>query len=369
MVWQIEVASKPAFPDVHADGVLADIRALGISGADSARSARLFFIDTDAAPADVERIARELLSDPVVEEFTVTEGRESVPAPPDAAAVIVVSRKTGVMDPVANSTRAAIADMGIEVAGVRTARKYYLGGSLAPEVLATIASKILANDCIEDVAMEDRGPKEFTSAPPHEFKLIHVPVTGADDEELQTISRDGGLFLNLREMQTIKHYYSELGRDPTDAELETIAQTWSEHCGHKTFRGTIRYNGRIIDNLMKSTIARVTEELALPWCISVFKDNAGIIEFDDKWNICFKVETHNHPSALEPYGGSATGIGGVIRDPMGTGLGARPILNTDVFCFAPPDYPLEKVPAGVLHPRRVLRGVVSGARDYGNRMG
>jgi phosphoribosylformylglycinamidine synthase len=114
---------------------------------------------------------------------------------------------------------------------------------------------------------------------------------------------------------------------------------------------------------------KVTKELNKPWCVSVFKDNSGVIRFDDKHNICFKVETHNHPSALEPFGGANTGIGGVIRDPLGTGLGAKPILNTDVFCFAPPDYPFRKVPIGTLHPKRIMKGVVSGVRDYGNKMG
>jgi phosphoribosylformylglycinamidine synthase subunit PurSL len=101
----------------------------------------------------------------------------------------------------------------------------------------------------------------------------------------------------------------------------------------------------------------------------VFKDNAGVVRFDDQYNVVFKVETHNHPSALEPYGGANTGIGGVIRDPMGTGMGAKPVCNTDVFCFAPPDTPSQSLPPGVLHPRRVMKGVVSGVRDYGNRMG
>jgi len=114
---------------------------------------------------------------------------------------------------------------------------------------------------------------------------------------------------------------------------------------------------------------RVTKELEKPWCVSVFHDNSGIIRFDEKYNVCFKVETHNHPSALEPYGGAGTGIGGVIRDPLGTGLGAKPIINTDVFCFGPPDYPYEKLPRGALHPKRVMKGVVAGVRDYGNRMG
>ncbi|MFQ5951993.1 MAG: phosphoribosylformylglycinamidine synthase subunit PurL, partial [Candidatus Omnitrophota bacterium] len=110
-------------------------------------------------------------------------------------------------------------------------------------------------------------------------------------------------------------------------------------------------------------------DLKKPWCVSVFKDNAGIIKFDSRHNICFKVETHNHPSALEPYGGAETGIGGVIRDPLGTGRGAKPIANTDIFCFGIPDMPVSKVPKGALHPKRVMKGVVSGVRDYGNKMG
>ncbi|MDZ7617243.1 MAG: phosphoribosylformylglycinamidine synthase subunit PurL, partial [Patescibacteria group bacterium] len=167
-------------------------------------------------------------------------------------------------------------------------------------------------------------------------------------------------------------------RDPTDVELETLAQTWSEHCSHKTLAGRIRYRDpageRTFQNMLRETIFAATAEIRRnlgeqDWCVSVFADNAGVIRFDDEYNVVFKVETHNHPSALEPYGGANTGIGGVIRDPMGTGMGAKPICNTDVFCFAPPDTPADSLPAGVLHPRRVMRGVVAGVRDYGNRMG
>src|SRR5262249_52254631 len=105
------------------------------------------------------------------------------------------------------------------------------------------------------------------------------------------------------------------------------------------------------------------------WAFSVFEDNAGVVRFDARYHVCFKVETHNHPSAIEPYGGANTGLGGVIRDPLGTGLGAKPVCNTDVFCFAPPDTPPESLPPGVLHPRKIIKGVVAGVRDYGNRMG
>jgi phosphoribosylformylglycinamidine synthase len=192
------------------------------------------------------------------------------------------------------------------------------------------------------------------------------------------LSREGQLYLSLVEMKTIQEQFRQRDRDPTDIELETIAQTWSEHCSHKTLAGRIAYRDpdgeRSFGNMLKETIFAATQEIRAQlgdedWCVSVFKDNAGVVRFDEQHNVCFKVETHNHPSALEPYGGANTGLGGVIRDPLGTGLGAKPVCNTDVFCFAPPNTPLDDIPPGVLHPRRVMKGVVSGVRDYGNRMG
>ena len=201
-----------------------------------------------------------------------------------------------------------------------------------------------------------------------------IEILNADDTELMRISREGTLSLNLNEMHAIQSHFNRLGRNPTDVEIETIAQTWSEHCVHKTFKSIILYSEdgkepEQIDGLFPSFIQRATEEIAKPWCVSVFSDNAGIIEFDDTYNLVFKVETHNHPSAIEPYGGAGTGIGGVIRDSLGTGLGAKPILNTDVFCFGMPDTPYTQLPKGTLHPKRVFNGVVAGVRDYGNRMG
>lgn len=201
-----------------------------------------------------------------------------------------------------------------------------------------------------------------------------IEILNADDAELMRISREGTLSLNLNEMHAIQRHFDGLGRNPTDVEIETIAQTWSEHCVHKTFKSIIDYAevGKAperIDGLFPTFIQRATEEIAKPWCVSVFSDNAGIIEFDDTYNLVFKVETHNHPSAIEPYGGAGTGIGGVIRDSLGTGLGAKPILNTDVFCFGMPDTPYTQLPKGTLHPKRVFNGVVAGVRDYGNRMG
>src|SRR5262249_35240789 len=206
------------------------------------------------------------------------------------------------------------------------------------------------------------------------FNVITVPLRDLDDKALVAVSKLGQLSLSLDEMRTIQAHFRELGRDPTDVELETLAQTWSEHCSHKTLKGRIDMEGRHFNNLLKETIfadtATIRQRLGPDdWCVSVFEDNAGVVRFDDRFHVCFKVETHNHPSAIEPYGGANTGLGGVIRDVLGTCLGAKPVCNTDVFCFAPPDTPPETLPLGVLHPRKVMHGVVAGVRDYGNRMG
>src|SRR5574344_2610602 len=209
--------------------------------------------------------------------------------------------------------------------------------------------------------------------------FVEIEILNKTDIELLEISKNNLLSLNIHEMKSIQSYYKKLDRNPTDVELETIAQTWSEHCKHKTLTGLIKYKvidntkgeekTEIIDNLLKSTIAKATNEMKKDWCLSVFKDNAGVIEFDETDAVAFKVETHNHPSALEPYGGSGTGIGGVIRDILGVGLGAKPLANTDVFCFGLPDTKYSEVPEGMHHPKRIAKGVVSGVRDYGNRMG
>ena len=197
--------------------------------------------------------------------------------------------------------------------------------------------------------------------------INRIEILGKSDEELLEMSKRYMLALNLEEMKRIQEYFERKGRNPTDAELETIAQTWSEHCVHKTFKGIIETPGGKIDGLLRTFIFRVTQELNKPWCRVVFRDNAGIIEFDENHDIAVKVETHNHPTALDPYGGAGTGSGGVFRDVMG--VGAKPILSTDVLFFGPIDYPFEKLPKGVMHPKRLMKGAVAGIRDYGNKMG
>ncbi|MDY6913845.1 MAG: phosphoribosylformylglycinamidine synthase subunit PurL [Planctomycetota bacterium] len=368
MIHRIEIRPAEGFSDPHAEGVRHQIAELGIESVDAVQSARLFFLAGELDEADARRIAEGLLIDPVIEQYLLAGGNGA------GAAVIEVHLKPGVMDPVAASAEAAIRDMGFAVSSVRTARRYELSGAITDRQSRDIARKLLANAVIEDIHFAAYTPPEVHGAD-YELKIVEVPIRELDDAALEKLSRSGDLFLNLTEMKAIQDYYRRAGREPRDVELETIAQTWSEHCGHKTFRSDVcvRDNsGKVVEqipNLLKSTVFAVTKQLNKPWCLSVFEDNAGVISFDADHAVCFKVETHNHPSAIEPYGGAATGIGGVVRDPMGTGLGAEPVANTDVFCFGPPDLPLDELPKGVLHPRRVMRGVVAGVRDYGNRMG
>jgi len=199
------------------------------------------------------------------------------------------------------------------------------------------------------------------------FSLFEVNMLEAGEQQLLEISREMGIGLNLQEMKSVQEYFRKRKRNPTDVELQTIGQTWSEHCFHKTFKGKIKFNGKEIDSLFKTYIAKATEEINPSWCFSVFEDNAGIVRFDKDYGIAIKVETHNHPSAIEPFGGAATGVGGVIRDVLG--VWADPIACTDVLGFGPLDYDYEKLPLGVKHPKYVYMGVVAGIGSYGNNMG
>jgi len=199
------------------------------------------------------------------------------------------------------------------------------------------------------------------------FSLHEVNTRDATDQQLREVSGELGLGLSLQEMRRVQAHFKAQKRNPTDVELQTIGQTWSEHCYHKTFKGRIRFDGKEISSLFKTYIAKATKQLKPAWCISVFEDNAGIIAFDKGYGIAAKVETHNHPSAVEPFGGAATGVGGVIRDVLG--VWADPIACTDVLGFGPLDYDYAKLPAGVKHPKYVYLGVTAGIGAYGNNMG
>lgn len=398
-VFRIEITTRQSTA-VTSSGDAALIEELhdaGLPGIRSVKASRLFFVEGELAPDDGERIAAHLLVDPVIEAYGVLRCSDNVPLPASGLA-FEVHLRPGVTDPVAETALAELRGEGFAVESVRTARRYIIEGEPDAERIAAALRRVLANDCIEELVVGAAPVAPAPRPPPTTFSRREVSIRRLDEAGLERLSRDGHLFLSREELRAIQEHFRAQGREPTDLELETLAQTWSEHCVHKTLHSAIVYRGAPLPdqsgasrggpepagtaatavelrfaNLLRETIARATEELLAagrgPECLSVFQDNAGVIAFDDRYGIAFKVETHNHPSAIEPYGGAATGVGGCIRDIIGCGQAARPIANTDVFCVAPGDWPHGRVPRGVLHPRRVLRGVVRGVADYGNRMG
>ncbi len=378
MLWEVEIT--PLGRDGERERVCDEFDLLTHArrGGDLvAGTARGYLLEGDLTPAAVAMLAANLLYDSLVEAVIVRE--VGLPLERPATTVLL---KPGVTDPAAESVKVAAADLGVPVAAVKTFRRYYGPLNGDPVDRDLLRRKVLANGAIELVVDGAIRAEHLTLGRPYEFCLVTVPLQGLDDEGLLKLSRDGQLAFTLDELHAVRDHFAELGRDPTDCELETVAQTWSEHCSHKTLKGTVDYTEtlggvtttRRFGNLLKETVFAATQEIraslgADDWCVSVFADNAGVVRFTDEFHLCVKVETHNRPSAIEPYGGANTGLGGVIRDVLGTALGGKPIANTDVFCFAPPDTPPDGLPPGVLHPRRTMLGVVAGVRDYGNRMG
>jgi phosphoribosylformylglycinamidine synthase subunit PurSL len=374
MLWEVEIRHKERNPERDRVCVEYDLLTHTSQGRGLVADCTRGYLVEGELRQEKHRVnLAELLVDRVVEWVTLREMHE--PHKPHVQdRMVTVMRKAGVMDPVAQSVFEMARELGLPVESVRTFRRYFGVGPFPDSCKEILFRKVLANEAIEQVIEGPLTLDHLGLGAPYVFRHITVQLRSLDAAGLERLSRDGQLSLSRAEMQSIQAFYRELGRDPSDIELESLAQTWSEHCSHKTLKGRIDLDGRRIENLLKETIFGATQEIrrrlgANDWCVSVFEDNAGVVRFDDEFHICLKVETHNHPSAIEPYGGANTGLGGVIRDPLGTGLGAKPICNTDVFCFAPPDTPPESLPPGVLHPKKIMQGVVAGVRDYGNRMG
>lgn len=376
MLWEVEIS--PLGDDREGERVLHHCREFGAESITSVRTARGFLLQGDLDLTRVQTLSQDLLVDGIVESSRIAAVTASPAIQTPGSKLLNVLCKAGVTDTVADTVKQALTERGYAIDAVRTTHKFWFNADARAADLERVASRVLSNDAIQQTVWGPLHLETLSVGSDYRFEKVTVPLLQLDDAALMQVSRQGQLSLTLPEMQTIQQHFLEQGRDPTDAELETIAQTWSEHCSHKTLRGRVRYREgqaeSTFNNLLKETIfaatAKIREKLgADDWCVSVFQDNAGVVKFDDQQHVCFKVETHNHPSAIEPYGGANTGLGGVIRDPLGTGLGAKPVCNTDVFCFAPPDTPAETLPKGVLHPRVVMQGVVAGVRDYGNRMG
>jgi phosphoribosylformylglycinamidine synthase len=369
----------------------------------------LYLLDGELTAAQIQQLTAELLHDSMVHEaaWCPLGALDAVALP----AFAEVAYKPGVTDNEAESVAIGAARLGIGgLRAVKTLRRY----PLAPGAASDAAVAGLYNPLIQTVLVVPTPEQRLgfyadllrqpAEAPP---RIAQVALLEADDAELMRISQSGVLALDAAEMRAIQRYFRQEERAPTDGELETIAQTWSEHCSHKTFKARVRYRGigdgewgighldpklysayhRLaqapeleLDSLIKTFLMTATEQVLAagqplapnpqpptPWVLSAFVDNAGIIAFGDAHEVSIKVETHNHPSALEPFGGANTGVGGVVRDVLG--VSALPIANTDVLCFGPLDLPYEAVSPGVLHPSRVAAGVVAGVRDYGNKLG
>lgn len=399
MIHRIEVSSKKGVRDSIGEKVRKKIIThLGLN-VKRVETIDVYTIDADIEPAVINRIAKEAFCDPIVQDVHLDR---SAAFGRDFDWLIEVGFRPGVTDNVGRTARESVELMtGHKFGpdeGVYTSKIFLIRGAVSRSDVQRIAKDLLANELIQRWSIMTRKELEnnngrispyvpkVTEMSPEVVEEIDLEIP---DEELMELSRDRVLALSLDEMHAIRDYLRRpdvlerrqrvgLGRKITDVELECIAQTWSEHCKHKIFNAIIEYtneNGEkeIINSLFETYIKGATEEIrrdkgGRDLCLSIFSDNAGVVKFDDNWNLVFKVETHNSPSALDPYGGALTGIVGVNRDPLGTGKGAKLIFNTDVFCFASPFYD-KPLPPRLLHPRRIFDGVREGVEHGGNKSG
>lgn len=388
MSFRMEIGLKKGLRDPRGRGVVQrardflHIKLAGVITRD------VYTVDMDIPPARQRELMRAF-TDAVACRSAI--GRLT---PPAFDWMIEVGFKTGVTDNVGRTASSLVKDLTGRHADVRSGVQYFIrGASLAREHLESIAWNLLANNLIQTARIFTAG--EWTTnpvdsaapAPTEKFtpSARAIDLSGSD-EDLMRISREGTLSLSIEEMQAIRDFYlaaetqrrrkaAGLPSWPTDLELECLAQTWSEHCKHKIFAADVVYcdehgNQTEYKSLYRTFIKAATAEVAKTrdWLVSVFSDNAGVIRFNERYHLVYKVETHNSPSALDPYGGAITGIVGVNRDPMGTGMGAELLFNTWGYCLGSPFYDGE-LPAGLMHPRRIRDGVHHGVIDGGNQSG
>ena len=365
--------------------LLSQLPSIGIDKKVRMRIADIYFLEGLITPEARDEIMQRLICDAVTEQVECqSDAGDSVAYSfngDENCHRIEVGFHPGVTDNVANELLRAIHRIGIEgVVSVDTGARYDLEGDLSRAELDRIATSLLVNDVVQRYEIGEFQP-EFVDQGGGIATPQHIEIRGLDEAGLEVVNVERRLALDEEELRVIQDYFIEEGRPATDAELETLAQTWSEHCVHKTFRARIDciYEPNIghtdghtnqpdqINSILKTYLVSATEAIAAPWVRSAFVDNAGVIEFDDSYDLSFKVETHNHPSAIEPFGGANTGVGGVVRDILG--VSHRPIANTDVLCFGPADLAHEDLQTGVLHPARIRDGVVLGIEDYGNKLG
>ena len=359
------------------------------------RSSKVFVLGHPIEEPALHGFAREILADPTIHDVHIN----ALSNDPRFASYIRIAKHAGVTDDEGMSAQRALCDLlntpMDSTQWIHTEELFYLEHPLPADDLLRVASDILGNALVHrfeygpTTALEPPVCKPFKAEIP-DVEFVSIDL---DDEGLEALSKRRLLALDRAEMRAIREHYARedvrahrtaagLPNIPTDCELEVFAQTWSEHCKHKEFNAIITFRDlddgavRTIDSLFKTYIRGATsvvrerlERVGASWLLSVFTDNAGVVRVDDQRVLVWKVETHNSPSALDPYGGALTGIVGVNRDPMGTGIGgARCLFNTDVLCFGDPRH-AGKLLTGQLHPRRVMAGVVKGIEDGGNKSG
>ncbi len=375
--WRVELELLPSRKDPLGGAATATLNDCGLQLNSDLRVGRGYLLPPQLDLQQVETIASRLLADKV-NEVTVIVAPEDKP---QNGVALLVRRMAGVSDPEAETAMRALELLEIDLQGLRleTYRSYRCQEDIDADKFLTIGRAELANLTIEEAVLASDDLALHPTPTPRQSSRREIEIRHLTLSQLEGVSREMSLALTGEEMQAVQDFFKDIAREPTDAELETLAQTWSEHCKHKTLTGPVHFKmvdaeGNVVeekhyDNLLKETVFAATETLSPEWCWSVFKDNAGVIAMTDEIGIAVKVETHNHPSALDPYGGAGTGIGGCIRDILGTGKGARPFASTDVFCVGPADIAESDIPPGTMHPDRVLDGVIAGVRDYGNRMG
>ncbi len=395
MAYRLEIGPRPGAADTRGALVERQARtALGLRLA-AVHTRTAYIIDADLTATERATIRREF-TDPIVE--ISAAGR--LPPPRRFDWLIEVGFKPGVTDNVGNTARTALRDVLDrrlpDSVRVDTATQYFIAfpaGAGRPRQVRQLAEKLLANPLIHTIAIHAaaawrRQTPDAEGPAPHEQQPLEVKTYDlrGSDADLLKFSRDHVLSCSLAEMRAIRAYFrrpavrrarQELGLPPTptDVEVECLAQTWSEHCSHKIFAAQIDYRderGRrqTIKSLYRTFIKHATRQVARRrnWLVSVFTDNAGVIRFTPRHHLVYKVETHNSPSALDPYGGAMTGIVGVNRDPMGTGMGASLLCNVWGYCLGSPFY-RGHLPAGLMHPRRIRDGVHQGVIEGGNQSG
>jgi phosphoribosylformylglycinamidine synthase len=350
---------RPLPPDPRATSIATSAPHLGIAGVRTVRTAAVVFVRGALDDTDRNRLT-EVLVDPLLE-----SGSWETPAVDATVRTVEVTLHAGVTDSDAAAVAHAAGLLGVEVEAIATGNRFEVEGDLTEDDLDHLVRRLLANPVIERWAVDAPVEPSFAAATdPPPVEHIDLPD---DDVELDLVNKARAMYLDPAELRAVQAHFAAEGRPATDVELETLAQTWSEHCAHKTFRALIVADDGIERPPLLKRLRESTEAIDAPFVVSAYVGNAGIVRFAPGRTLALKCETHNHPSAVEPFGGANTGVGGVIRDILGAAH--RPIACTDILCFGPADTDPESLPDGVLHPERVRDGVIAGVADYGNKIG